>query len=68
MIKDIYTMVGSWIGEFSRDNRNYLTISIGCTGGKHRSVYIAERIAELIKSDGYKTLIRHRHINHGHKD
>lgn len=65
MINDIYYLIKSWVGEFSLDNRNYLTISIGCTGGKHRSVYIAECLAKLIKTGGYKTITRHRHINHG---
>ena len=63
MISDIYNMVSPWIKEFILDNRNYLTISIGCTGGKHRSVYIAEKLAQMIKTDNYKTIIRHRHIN-----
>ena len=63
MINDVYHMVSAWINEFSIDNRNYLTISIGCTGGKHRSVFICERIAQMIKADNLKTIIRHRHIN-----
>lgn len=62
MINDIYTMVCPWLIEFSQDNRNYVTISIGCTGGKHRSVYIAERLSELITKAGYKTIIRHRQL------
>lgn len=62
MINDIYNMLKNWIGEFSFDNRNYLTISIGCTGGKHRSVYITEEIAKKIRQDKYKVLTRHRQI------
>ncbi len=62
MINDIYTMVRPWLLEFSHDNRNYVTISIGCTGGKHRSVYIAEQISELISKAGYKTITRHRQL------
>ncbi|MCC2624957.1 MAG: RNase adapter RapZ [Burkholderiales bacterium] len=62
MINDIYTMVRPWLLEFSQDNRNYVTISIGCTGGKHRSVYIAEQISELISKSGYKTITRHRQL------
>ena len=63
MINDIYNMISEWINEFSLDNRNYITISIGCTGGKHRSVYISERLAQMIKTAGHKTITRHRHIN-----
>lgn len=62
MINDIYTMLGSWLAEFSLDNRNYITIAIGCTGGKHRSVYVATQLAELITQAGYKTIIRHRQL------
>ncbi len=62
MINDIYNMVSVWLDDFSKDNRNYLTISIGCTGGRHRSVYITEELAKLIKQTGYKTLIRHRQL------
>lgn len=63
MINDIYVMVSQWLSEFGQDNRNYVTISIGCTGGKHRSVYITEELSKLIQSAGYKTMIRHRQIH-----
>lgn len=63
MLNDIYNMISAWVNEFSLDNRNYLTISIGCTGGKHRSVYITEKLAQKFETDGYKTITRHRHIN-----
>lgn len=63
MISDIYDMLYKWLDEFSHDNRNYVTIAIGCTGGKHRSVYIAEKLAKLISASNYKTIIRHRQMN-----
>lgn len=62
MIEDIYLFIKKWLGEFSLDNRNYVTIAIGCTGGKHRSVYITERLAKLIRVLNYKVMIRHRQI------
>lgn len=63
MIDDIFNMLSNWIGEFSLDNRNYLTISIGCTGGKHRSVYIAEELAKKVQIMQYKVITRHRQIS-----
>lgn len=62
MIDDIFNYIKKWLGEFSLDNRNYLTIAIGCTGGKHRSVYISERLAKLISALKYKVMIRHRQL------
>ena len=45
MYGDIYHFVASWLPDYARDNRNYLTVAIGCTGGRHRSVYLVERLA-----------------------
>ena len=45
MREDIHRFVATWLPSFIRDNRNYLTVAIGCTGGQHRSVYIAEWLA-----------------------
>ncbi len=47
---------------FERENRSYLTIAIGCTGGRHRSVAIAVRLQELLARLGYQVEIRHREI------
>jgi hypothetical protein len=43
MVGDIYAFVASWLPSYVNDNRSYLTVAIGCTGGQHRSVYIAEQ-------------------------
>jgi len=45
MIKDIIDFLEQWIPAFEADNRSYLTIAMGCTGGRHRSVYVVEQIA-----------------------
>jgi UPF0042 nucleotide-binding protein len=48
---------------YMREGKQYLTISIGCTGGKHRSVVMAEYVADLLMRSGYKSVeVRHREI------
>jgi RNase adapter protein RapZ len=59
MYGDIYHFVASWLPDYARDSRNYLTVAIGCTGGRHRSVYLAERLAQAF-SPRYQVLVRHR--------
>ena len=59
MYGDIYHFVASWLPDYARDNRNYLTVAIGCTGGQHRSVYLVERLARAF-SPRYQVLVRHR--------
>ena len=49
MYRDIYHFVASWLPDYARDNRNYLTVAIGCTGGRHRSVYLVERLAQGVQ-------------------
>ena len=61
MYTDIYHFVASWLPDYARDNRNYLTVAIGCTGGRHRSVYLAERLARTFKPR-YQVLLRHREL------
>ncbi len=61
MYADIYHFVGSWLPDYARDNRNYLTVAIGCTGGRHRSVYLVERLARAF-SPRYQVLARHREL------
>jgi UPF0042 nucleotide-binding protein len=47
---------------YQKEGRAYLTIGIGCTGGQHRSVVIADRIGQILKQEGYEVVIRHRDI------
>ncbi len=60
MFESVRSFLRDWIPRFEKENRSYMTISIGCTGGKHRSVYLAERIAADLKKDRGNLSIRHR--------
>jgi UPF0042 nucleotide-binding protein len=64
MRDDICHFVDSWLPSYIRDNRNYLTVAIGCTGGQHRSVYIAEWLAREFASRA-RVLVRHRTLAGG---
>ncbi len=59
MRDDIHRFVATWLPSYIRDNRNYLTVAIGCTGGQHRSVYMAEWLARQF-ADRVQVLVRHR--------
>ena len=61
MYSEIYHFVASWLPDYARDNRNYLTVAIGCTGGQHRSVYLSERLAKAF-APRYQVLVRHREL------
>jgi RNase adapter protein RapZ len=67
MRADIARFVSDWLPNYIRDNRNYLTVAIGCTGGQHRSVYLAEVLAGEFSRQTtapvrtpLRTLVRHR--------
>jgi len=59
MIADLAGFLSKRIAEFALANRGYLTIAIGCTGGRHRSVYVAERLAALFRESYPEVLTRH---------
>lgn len=60
MYDEISDFLTRWLPQFERQNTAYLTVALGCTGGRHRSVYMAERLAEAFKSTYPNVLIRHR--------
>jgi len=62
MIDHIYNFLTEWLPAFEAENRSYITIAIGCTGGRHRSVYVAEQLAEKLKNDDSKVHLRHRDL------
>ena len=63
MFENIKDFVVNWLPKYLKDDRSYFTISIGCTGGQHRSVYIAERLAKYFAQQTYNVLVRHRSLD-----
>ncbi|MBU1447142.1 MAG: RNase adapter RapZ [Gammaproteobacteria bacterium] len=61
MYEDIRRFVEDWLPNYIDDNRSYLTVAIGCTGGQHRSVYLSERLAHHFQSQ-QQVLVRHREL------
>jgi RNase adapter protein RapZ len=62
MLAQIETFLRRWLPGFEADQRSYLTVAIGCTGGQHRSVYGAESLARRF-ADRNATLVRHRELD-----
>lgn len=63
MLEDIRRFVSEWLPCFDRDSRSYLTVAIGCTGGRHRSVYLSEMLASYFRSHHARVLVRHRELS-----
>lgn len=62
MQNDIQEFVSRWISHFENNNRSYLTIAIGCTGGMHRSVFLSEMIQKYLANKNNNTQLRHREL------
>lgn len=60
MLNDIRTFLEHWLPEYQKQDRAYLTIAIGCTGGRHRSVYIVEQLAKAFANRFENIIIKHR--------
>ncbi len=58
-LEDVRALLARWLPEIVRENRSSVTVAIGCTGGRHRSVYLAERLAAEFRRD-WNVLVRHR--------
>ncbi len=56
-------MLPPLLPRFEREGKSYLTIAVGCTGGRHRSVFVAERLAALIGEHGHRVRVRHRDLD-----
>ncbi len=64
MFDDISGFLKRWLPQFEANHRSYMTVAIGCTGGQHRSVYLAERLADAFGGSNDNVLVRHREIGH----
>ena len=62
MYQDIQNFVTRWLPSFILENRSYLTIAVGCTGGQHRSVHIVEELGKHFSKKNQQVLIRHREL------
>ncbi|ULJ61455.1 RNase adapter RapZ [Wielerella bovis] len=62
MIDDIEHFLRRWLPRMQDESRSYVTVGIGCTGGQHRSVYIAEQLGKRLGMQ-FQVLVRHRQLN-----
>lgn len=60
MVEGLRGFLDDWIPRFEAENRSYLTVAVGCTGGRHRSVFVTEALGEYFKSRRDAVLVRHR--------
>lgn len=62
MVADVLAFLRNWLPEFRRSQRSYVTVGIGCTGGRHRSVYLVDRLARSLGEEFSDVLIHHREL------
>jgi UPF0042 nucleotide-binding protein len=60
-LEDVQVLLRRWLPEIVRENRSHVTVAIGCTGGRHRSVYLAEELAKAFRGE-WRVLVRHRSL------
>lgn len=63
MFQDIYHFLEKWLPAFAKGHRHYITVSVGCTGGQHRSVYIVDRLKKALEAK-WSVQVLHREMKH----
>lgn len=63
MFEQVSDFLENWLPQFAADNRSYMTVAIGCTGGQHRSVFFVERLSQHFQKQGVSVLTRHRELS-----
>jgi UPF0042 nucleotide-binding protein len=61
-VNDLFAL---WLPGFQSEGRHYLTVAVGCTGGRHRSVVLAEEIGASIRGGGFSSRVIHRDLRRG---
>lgn len=61
-IADLAGFLQRWVSAYEQENRSYLTVAVGCTGGRHRSVHVVESLAAGLRGGGRRLLVKHRDL------
>ena len=62
---DLCGWLGPLLPRYESEGKSYFTIAVGCTGGRHRSVYVADRLGETLRSQGFRVAVEHRDLGRG---
>lgn len=63
-VRQVSDFLGTWLPRLKSETRSYVTVAFGCTGGRHRSVYLAEKLAEFARENGWpEVAVHHRELD-----
>lgn len=62
MLRDLAGYLDKWLPRFEQNDRQYMTVAVGCTGGYHRSVYVVEQLAKMLEGVAVHVQVRHREL------
>jgi UPF0042 nucleotide-binding protein len=62
LFEDLKNLISTWLPRYRESNRSYITIALGCTGGQHRSVYLAEKLYRHFRAEYPEVNLRHREL------